>query len=252
MLIKEKEKRQAILLRKRGKSYSEIQKVVGVSMSSISLWLRNVPLSKRQKDRLFRLKVRGAKNGGGKKKHLQRLYESKKIIRSAWDEFPKKISSPLFLLGVSLYWAEGSKADEKMSLSNSDHLMIECFMKWLREVCDVPEKKVRVHLHIHSLHSKKGIEKYWSRITHIPLNQFIKTYVKTTSLGHRKNILYNGTCTVNVHDVTLYRKMIGWQLGLLEYLNLISPSENEKNCIIDRIIKKRTMKQIASTLIVRP
>lgn len=252
MWVKTKEKKLAILLRKEGRSYSEILKTVNVSQSTISLWLKDIPLTQGQIQRLHQLKKDGAKLGGGRKKYIQRISESKKIIRKSWDEFSEKIKSPLFLLGISLYWAEGSKADEKISLSNSDHLMIKCYMRWLRETCNVPEKKMRVHLHIHSLHSRKNVEKYWSQITGIPLSQFIKTYIKETSLGHRKNKLYNGTCTIKVHDVTLYRKMIGWQLGMLHYFGIISPSGKEKNSIIGKIVEQKVMKQISSILPVRP
>jgi hypothetical protein len=34
------------------------------------------------------------------------------------------MQTPLFLIGVALYWAEGTKANELVSFSNSDPQMI--------------------------------------------------------------------------------------------------------------------------------
>ena len=52
--MKFKEKIRAIQLRKQGKSYSEILKKISVSRSTISLWLRNIKLTRKQKNILLR------------------------------------------------------------------------------------------------------------------------------------------------------------------------------------------------------
>jgi len=93
-------------------------------------------------------------------------------------------------------------------------------MRWFREICFVPEEKIKIMLHIHALHCRKDIEKYWSSITGIPLTQFNKTYIKPTSLKHRKNPLYNGTCAVRIYNKDLFRRIKGWKLGFLEKMNV--------------------------------
>lgn len=243
MWIKNNEKLKAIKLRRQGKSYSEIYKRILVSKSTISTWLKNVPLNKKQEDRLLKLRIEGAKRGASKRR-LDRISSSKSIIKEAWNETPILINNPLFVLGLSLYWGEGTKATESLRLSNSDPFLIQCYMKWLREFCRIDERKIRIHIHIHSLHSRAGIEEYWSSIIRIPLKQFTKTYIKKTSLKQRKNKLYNGTCVIEVLDIVLYRKIIGWHLGILEHLNLITPSNTEKNKIIDNAVQRRSMKNI--------
>lgn len=65
-----------------------------------------------------------------------------------------------------------------------------------------------------TLHSRKDILVYWSKITGISAKQFYKPYIKPTSLGQRKNVLYNGTCSIIVNDKSLFRKIKGWKLGL--------------------------------------
>lgn len=202
-------------LRRKGKSYSEILKHVSVSKSSLSLWLRDIPLTKQQQKELT---GRSKSRYLGSKKNQQKRIELTKIIFSeAKDEAKKLINNKLFLSGSMLYWAEGTKrGGEIVNFSNSDPNMIQLMMKWFRDICLVPEEKFRIQVHIHTLHKKSNIKKYWSKLTGIPLKQFHKLIIKNTSLGHRKNKLYNGTCCIRVCDVKLFRKIMGWKAGVLE------------------------------------
>ncbi|MDD3728951.1 MAG: hypothetical protein PHH50_01355 [Candidatus Pacebacteria bacterium] len=52
MTQKIKEKEKAIKLRKKGLSYNDILKEIPVAKSTLSLWLRDVGLSKRQRQKL--------------------------------------------------------------------------------------------------------------------------------------------------------------------------------------------------------
>lgn len=89
-------------------------------------------------------------------------------------------------------------------------------MKWLREVCDVSESRFRIALHIHNLHSNQAVTSFWMKKTGIPKSQFYKLYIKESTLGQRKNILYNGTCSVIVCSKDLFRKVMTWKQMLFE------------------------------------
>jgi transcriptional regulator with XRE-family HTH domain len=219
MKRKETKKYLARNLRRKGKSYSEIFKVVNVSKSTLSLWLRDIPLTKEQKEKLQgRYKSRYI---GSKKRQQTRIELTKKIIREAKSEVKDLVNNKLFLAGLMLYWAEGTKRGEEMiSFSNSDPNMIKFMMKWFRKICLVPERKFRIQIHIHSLHKERNIKEYWSKQTKIPLNQFHKLIIKRTSLKHRKNKLYQGTCCIRVCDKNLFRKIMGWKIGVLEEFGL--------------------------------
>lgn len=221
------EKIKAIHLRNLGKSYSEIRKQVSVSKSTLSLWLRDIEFTPKQKAELKgRQKSRYE---GAKANQRKRIERTEKIIKEAKKELPLYLKHPLFLSGLMLYWAEGSKSEqeERLEFNNSDPLMIKFMMRWFREICKVPEEKFRIHLYIHELFCRKDIEKYWSAITNIPLDQFHKTQIKSTSLKHRKNRLYNGTCAIRIGNRDLFRKMKGWRLGFLEKMNIEIKEENE-------------------------
>jgi len=216
--MKSKEKFKAIKLREKGKSYSEILKEISVCKSTLSLWLRDVKLTLKQLDELYKRGRERCRYNGAKANQRKRIEKTKLIIKEAKKESKSLFKNPLFLSGLMLYWAEGTKRGEAINFSNSDPVMIELMIKWFRLICRVPEKKFRIALYIHTLHCRKDIEEYWSDVVQIPLSQFHKTQIKPTSLGHRKNPLYNGTCNIIICNKDLFRKMEGWRMGILEKL----------------------------------
>lgn len=220
--MKEEIRVEAIKLRKKGWSYPRIQKVFNVSRSTLSLWLRDVRLTQRQINKLVN-NSRSVLYREAKARQKRRIELTKQIINRAKDEYRMLERSTLFIAGLMLYWAEGAKTLERVKFTNSDPAMISFMMRWFRNFCQVPERRFRIGLHIHELHCRKDIEKFWSRIVRIPLNQFHKTYIKPTSLKHRKKPLYNGTCSVSISDRNLFRKMLGWQIAFLDNVDSMPP-----------------------------
>lgn len=224
------EKLLAIKLRKKGRSYKEIRSIIKVSKGTLSLWLRDVLLSEQQKHRLYVTLKQQNVYRLAKNKQKIKVDLTKKIVDASMSEFKKLSNNPVFISGLMLYWAEGDKAEthEVVKLSNSDPSMIKFMMRWFREICKVPEDKFRIALHIHTLHCRENIEQYWSEITKIPLSQFHKTWIKPTTLKHRKNPLYNGTCSIRICNKNLFRKIKGWKLGFQQKFDLINktPSFN--------------------------
>lgn len=217
--MKFKEKLKAVDLRKRGHSYRDILSRLNVSKSTLSIWLRDIELSENQKKKLLN-KQSSAAYRGAKAQQKKRIERTQRILKEAKQEMPTLTTKQIFLPGVMLYWAEGAKSTETVKFSNSDPLMIKFMMRWFREICKVPNEKFRIAIHSHSLLVNGDIEKYWSEITAIPLAQFQKTYIKQTSLGQRKNVLYNGTCTICVFNKDLFRRIRGWRFGFLEKIGI--------------------------------
>jgi hypothetical protein len=82
-------------------------------------------------------------------------------------------------------------------------------MKFFREICHVPEKKFRGHIHTHEESNVVKAEKYWSKITLIPMSQFFKTYTKPSraSKGLKHN-LPHGTFDIYVCDTKLFLRIM--------------------------------------------
>lgn len=211
--MKREEKDFATQLRKEGMAMNEIAKKVGVSKSSVSLWVRDVALTEKQRNSL-------SKNGFSvdviEKRRVARITNTRNRRRLEMDLAKKDIKAiskqELFLIGVALYWGEGGKTERSMvRIANADPYVISFMMRFFREVCEVPEAKFRGHVHTFShLHAVKA-EKYWSGISGIPHTQFFKTYSKPSIASkNKKDSLPYGTFQIYVCDTKLFYRIKGW------------------------------------------
>jgi len=203
-----RDREKSLLLRKQGMSYSQIKKILKVSKSTLSLWLRDFPLSKRRMRELrdwneqriekFRETMREKRE-----KRLKEIYKAQKK-----SLLPLK-NRELFMIGLGLYWGEGTKyRKDGLSISNSDPAVIKFFIHWLNKNLGITKKKLRVLLHLYNdMNINKEIL-YWSRILKIPLKQFNSPYIKKSSskrINH-KGGFGHGTCNVTVNSAALAEK----------------------------------------------
>lgn len=204
-------------LRRQGLSYREIIAQVPFSLTkgTISHWCKEIKLTQEQLDRLDRLYREGSYRNrllGSKATQRRRAAEVEAIKTKAQAEVARLRSDELWLAGLMLYWAEGSKTHQ-VSVSNSDARLIAFMMKWFREYCGVPEGKLRAYLHLHSGQDEQAMKVFWANVTGLPISQFGKSYVKKEGTGHRKNILYRGTIRISICDTNLLWKIHGWIQG---------------------------------------
>ncbi len=223
-MSKLEEKEKAIKLRKKGYSYSEILKEVLVAKSTLSLWLRSVGLAKRQKQRLTE-KRKIAQKRGWQARINKRIEITEKIKDLAKKDIAKINKKELWLIGVILYWAEGSKqksnnVSARVSLGNLDPKVIKIFLKWLYEICEIALKDIDVRIHIHETGDELRAQNYWSKITNIPVSKFSNTiFKKHNPKTNRKfdNKNYYGLLRIDVKRSTnLNRKISGWIEGICE------------------------------------
>jgi hypothetical protein len=219
-------KRKALSLRKKGLSYNEIRKHVPVAKSSLSLWLKHIPLSEEHRGRLYTKQVEFLSHGMASQKERR-----KKQIESIVLEARKEISTPLSpetyrLLGAALYWAEGSKTNG-FEITNSDPVLILFMVDWFEKVFQIPRTSLRVSMNIYRQQNEPDLKKFWSEITGIPLQNFGKAFVKPENKGYKKNNLYYGTVKVRVPKGTDMRiQVFGWiQSALQEFSPTIESAQ---------------------------
>jgi hypothetical protein len=227
MIEKINEKEIAISLRKKGKTYSEILKVVPVAKSTLTLWLQSVGLSNKQKQRITQKRL-DCSIRGGIAKRKQRIERQNNIINTSKSEIKNISKNDLFLIGVILYWAEGTKEKEHkpgtgVAFSNMDPRMIILFLKWLKDICKISNNMIGFEIMVHESHKDRldEVKKYWSNITGFPLNSFSKLYLKKNKIKktNRKNIgeKYYGVLKIHVKESSnLVRKITGWTDGIFE------------------------------------
>lgn len=231
--MKQTERDSAITFRKEGYSYSEILKRVPVARSTLSLWLRSVGLTKRQKQRLTDKKIASIRRGW-KAWREKRVSRTKELIQEATREVQ---SIPidrhtLLLIGSTLYWAEGSKEkdyrpSQGIVFNNSDPKMIRVFMKWLRDCLGISQDRLVFDIYLHDSHRQRleEIRSYWARVVKISIEKFDKIYFKRHLVQtKRKNTGagYFGLLRVRVSKSTdLNRRISGWIEGIYQQCGVV-------------------------------
>ncbi|MGQ4389876.1 hypothetical protein [Streptomyces sp. SAS_270] len=207
-------------LRLQGWTYDRIQVELGCSKSSISLWVRDLPKPER------RAPSEQAKLAAGKRWEHElavRDEERQRTKAAATAEIGDLSDRELFLLGVGLYWAEGTKDKpydrrENVTFVNSDPRMIEVFLRWL-DLLGVECDRLRYCVMIHETADVTGAEQYWADLTGADRSAFNKTTIKKHNPKTiRKNVgeSYRGCLTIKVRQsAELYRRIEGAWYGIV-------------------------------------
>ena len=214
MISKLEEKMMVEKLRKEGLSYREIMQQVAISKSSISLWCKDIKLTRQQEKRLKSKRPKGYLGALANK--VKRQKEILLVKQDAAQEINKLTFNEFKLAGATLYWGEGDKK-HSAGVTNSDPQLIKFMMKWFREVCHVPEQKFKLSIYYHSGQDEYKIKKYWSSVTKVPLNQFHKSMFKKEGTGYRKNVLYNGTVKIRICNENLRHRILTWIEKIYQY-----------------------------------
>lgn len=218
-MAKRKEKALALKMRCQGKSYSQIKKHLNVSKSTLSLWLRDYPLSK---ERMSALRDNNSKRiekyrNTMRKKKADRLQS---VLKKASEDINGFNERDLFIAGLCLYWGEGLKVmNSTTSMANTDPHILLFFIKWLN-LFGVERSQLKARLHLYSDMDIERETKYWCNTLKLKKVQFRKPYIKKTELA---NVLYtnkyrHGTCNIIFDN----RDMNEYTLMALDELKAIS------------------------------
>ena len=204
-----KDKAKAIQLRKKGMSYGQIKNSLGISKSTLSGWLYDLPLSeKRIRELRDHNPMRIERCRNTKLKTRQNRLSN--VFENVSKDIGKLSKRECFIAGLFLYWAEGGKTKNCTTvLTNTNPNMIKFFIRWLENL-GVDKKKLKVNLHLYSdMNVKKQID-YWSKFLKLNTSQFRKPYIKESK---QTNITYRngygqGTCCLiyDNRDISEYIK----------------------------------------------
>ncbi|MFJ2278184.1 hypothetical protein ACIOEZ_29005 [Streptomyces sp. NPDC087866] len=205
-------------LRLEGKTYDQIQVELGCSKGSISLWVRDLPKPPRRSP----AEASAIARRGWEVTLERRETERQQTKRDAAAEIGSMTERELFLLGVGLYWAEGTKAkphrpQERVAFINSDPHMIRVFLAWLR-LLKVPSERLRFHVHIHESADVPEAEQFWRQEVGRSGSFGKTTLKKHNPVTNRKNTgeRYHGCLVVRVNkSAELYRRIEGWWCGIV-------------------------------------
>ncbi len=221
-----KSREQAIALRRRGLSYRQILEQLPMAKSTLSLWLRDVSLSAPQKQALTQKKRDAAKRGAETKKK-QRLLSTEQLKIAARKQIGNLSKRERLLIGVTLYWAEGSKQRASsvsvgVTFNNSDPLMVRFFKDWLLKSVGVMKSNLKFEIYLHDSQKYRlhEVKEYWARVLGESVVNLSTVYFKKNIIKRdRKNTEngYHGLVRIRVRASTnLNRTITGWVDGIVK------------------------------------
>ena len=201
------------LRREHGLSVREITRVLGVSKSSVSVWVRDIELTNEQVARLRDRNPAYNHQCNGAATQAKRALERRRTFQGQGREAARR-SDPLHLAGCMLYWAEGSRSRNAIDFVNSDPAMIAFFARFLRLCFSVPDEKLRIRCNLFSGHleRQRAIEQFWLDLLGLPSSCLCRSAVNVYSKYSKKkrgNKLPYGTCRIAVHDTQLVQHTYG-------------------------------------------
>ncbi len=205
---KVEEQARARELRAQGKLLADIATELGVSKSSVSLWVRDVDFTP-------------SKRRYGPQRRPNRLHDEKlrqidELNRDGLVRVGTLTDDGFFAAGIALYAGEGSKTDGSVRFANTDPNMVRFFCAWFRRFFDFDERKLRVRVYLHEGLDLDSAEAFWSEVTCIPRRQFRKSYRAAADPTIRRNKHENGCVYVELYCSKTHRQIMGLVRALLD------------------------------------
>jgi hypothetical protein len=208
--------------RRTGVSLLNLSKKYNLSKSTVSLWCKDIKISEAAKRRINNDWIESNKisrnkaitiNKNRRKESIRKEYEKAKEIIGDIN------NRDLLILGMGLYWAEGSKKEDGggFIFINSDPLMIRIMCKWLFEIIGVKKTDLTINLAINISHQnrEKDILNFWSNLLDFEIEDFgSTTFIKTSyKRKYSNHDNYFGMLRIKVKASSWLRRRI---LGMIK------------------------------------
>ena len=190
------------LRREEGAPINEIAERVGVSKSSVSLWVRDIELTAEQRQALLERNPAYNRQYSG----WTRVAERRRAERQAFQEQGRALArrrDPGFIAGCMLYWAEGSKERNQLQFTNSDPNMARFFVDFLKTHFRLEPRDIKITCNLFADHvdHQHEIERHWLDVLGLPDESLRKSVVNVYSKYSKRKRVGNlpyGTCRVVV------------------------------------------------------
>jgi len=213
---------EARILRKNGTSIKQIAKKLKVSVSSVSVWCRDILFTEDQKKHIIaRGQARGYEARMDALQRRKKLFDIHigQIKLDAKNEVGTLSKRDLFIAGIALYWGEGFKKDHLAGLATTDKNIAIFYMTWLRRCFNVtPDRLIlRVTVNEKKKYLAENIANWWSSQLGIDTSQFSKPYFQKSQWKkeYENENEYHGVIRIKVRrSINILRKIMGYIEGL--------------------------------------
>ena len=210
------DKYKAIELRRKGATYKDIMQEIPVSKSLLSGWFKYLELSP-EEDKQLKERAKINKDNGNSRAAIsnraKRIAREEKAYQEALEIFKIYKTDPDFILGIGLYWAEGSKKSNTFHFVNSDPKMIKFMMFWLKKYLLISDDRIFLRINTHEDFKSEKYEDFWQKELKLLPTQLKNTcYKSNTRHGiFKKNPSYKGCARIEVSKGTsVFRKTMSF------------------------------------------
>lgn len=195
-------KKELVKLYSSGKSMSEISSILKCSIYKVVYWMDKYQIKRRSSSEALYIKL----NPGGDPFKIKENLTNEEIF--------------LYGLGIGIYWGEGEKASgNAVRVANSDPFVIKVFIKFLREICQLKEYKIKFSIICFNDSNPEECLKYWIKKLKTSRKKFGKiVQIPKQGKGTYKRKSLNGVCTLTVCNV----KLRSWIIEQIEKASLDS------------------------------
>ena len=209
--MKTREREEARRLRREeGLSIRDITERLGVSKSSVSLWVRDIALTAEQQATLRDRNPLYNRQRSGVAEQVRR----RRCQRLSYQDHGRQlalIADDFHAAGCMLFWAEGSRRRNTVHFTNSDPQMVSFFVEFLRLYFGLSNDEFVVTCNLF-VERQREIEDFWLSQLGLPRTSLRKTTVNRYSKytqRKRTNMLPHGTCRVGVHRTRVVQSLYG-------------------------------------------
>jgi len=188
-------------------SLKTIAERLGVAKSSVSLWVRDLPLSQQ---RMKELNLVGGTRGGlvrsTKARDIRRQYQ-----QDGRNMAEKLQNETLFVAGCMMHWSEGEKSKNRVSISNTDLDFLRLWLSFALRFFDVCRQDMTLAIHCHTNNglTKEQIENYWLEQLCLPRSCLRATSVLIKEGSFKKNKHPYGVARIDIGSTRVVQSIWG-------------------------------------------
>lgn len=121
---------------------------------------------------------------------------------------PQSLSEwKLFTAGLMLYFGEGAKTTKTVDLANSDPRILCVFLRFLRIIFRIDEKRLRFYLYCFSNQNVDQLITFWAKRLDVSVQNFTKPYIRNYDVNKRR-IMPWGVLHIRYNDKKLLEKIL--------------------------------------------
>jgi hypothetical protein len=205
-------------LRAQGLGYEEIVAALGVAKSTVSLWVRDLPVPPRLSYAECRRRCAEGTRRYWAAERPAREAQRAEVRDAAAAQIGDLTDREVLIAGAIAYWCEGAKSKphrpcDRVMFINSDPSLIRFFLRFL-DATGTPRADLSFRVYIHESADKESAQRFWTEVTGAPAESFRTPTIKRHNPKTvRKNVGedYHGCLRIDVHrSADLYRKIEGW------------------------------------------